>query len=284
MPTISRRGAIITAAVYGALLAAIYQPIPISTDWGEIARKDVSAKASIMERVKSEVSKLKSDGKLEPYELAGIYVMTDPGFLMNHRVRETRTLGIFDDDASPKIHLNDTLRIFYAGLLSADTNGQLASYHQMREAIFRELYSRFLRAEHISYERFLRLEGFDWKRSNEDEREWFNRHFTGPVNLANSDLGKLVDSEIEKASQVFSSAETQGAIVEEIKQIGNAKNRDYNILFSIPLTLLGMTMIEPILDRRKRRKIGAKIADGMSFFPKAYFDAIGDMLNTGNQK
>lgn len=266
----------------GAAAAGYKNPVPITTGWGQVSIQDMNAKVQIAEGIKRELVSYGRDGVWQPYEALGAVAITNPRVFTEHRVKEAKFLGInaFDNPV-PKAVLEDILYKDYNDFFADGTkrvpSGPLMSYHAARREILQELYKRFVNRDRVSFEGFLRGEGFEYP-ILEGNPKYFNKHFIGPVDLKQTLIDQRLLTELENIAKVFSSKERQDPVAKEADDAGNLNNKVYNALLFLFAGGLASLMAEPLRNKEKRRKILGDIYDGIAFLPNAYINAIGSIL------
>lgn len=255
-----------SAAVAGALaLGTYFHPVPVTRNWGDVAARDMAAKAEVAHDIKSEIQNYSADEKLDAKELAYMIASTNPRAFTEHRTDEVKSLFLFgllawdsNDAPIPQHVLEDELYAWYNKLFSDGSKipvGDLNDYHKVREALFREMYSTFGNKNNVSYE--------DWLKGNyntrklclgsnflaaclgryETDNEFLQRLYPSSVDLSSSQIDKQLEDELDTVATYFSSYENQQRLKDRLDSVADTNDRFWNAVLSGPFGL----SIYPIL-------------------------------------
>ncbi|MBI2232556.1 MAG: hypothetical protein HYU56_01440 [Candidatus Aenigmarchaeota archaeon] len=222
-----RKAAAVTAVAGAAALGGYFHPVPIVRNWGDIAARDMAAKAEIAQDIKGNLAKYSEDGVWNAKELIYVAAETDPRRFIEHRTEDMRPklLGAtYFDSLHPKHALEDELWRVYNYLFSDGTKrgekGEFASYHEIRNALFREMNKMVANKDRATLHRA----------KGESNEEFVFRHFDGSLDLNQTQLNGQLYAELDKIEAYFSSEENQRALRLIVEPLGDARDRLYNAL------------------------------------------------------
>ncbi len=247
------------AALVGATAGAYFHPVPIERDFGDIAARDMAAKADIAYDVKDRLAGYSSDGRWDGAELIDIALSTHPRRFTYHRIPDMKPLpeittpfqgvnrylagvNTFFDVPLPKSTLEDLLYLEYNRLFSDDTrgvpSGEFAPYHEVRRNFNPLLYETSASKGTVTYEEWLRGKGLKPMKQGlvggESIGEYARRQFGGSVSVDAQLRGRL-DDELDRMISYFSSKANQQAFKGHVDSLADSADRTYNAF------LLGIT-------------------------------------------
>lgn len=242
-------------------IGAYFHPLPITRNWGDIAARDMAAKAEVAQDTKRKVVGYGSDGKWDAAELFYIASETSPRRFIFHRIKDMQPFGgrlaavmpSYFDSMHPKEALEDALKLGYEEMFA----NELASYAKARQALFRDLYGLFVNINGVSYEEWAKAHPLDSPRIYNLERkrgegaeEWALRHFQGSVDLTKTQADEQLYTELGGLRHFFSSPENQKALVRKAGNMGDSHDRMWNAIVLGAAALAGAALMP---DRRKKK-------------------------------
>ncbi len=262
-----RYALLIGATTTGILIGTYLHPLPIARDWGDIASRDMAAKAELAYEAKGALDAYSKDGVWNGNELLQLSILTYPGRFTEHRIPEFGPLFGFIpryDSPIPSSALEDALHLKYSLLFSDGTKapeGEFASYVDAVRALSLRRYETFVNRDRVTYEEYLKGLGFDRAKTDESSEEYLRRHFTGSVPIDIS-LASQLNAELDRMIGYFSSEENQNKFKMPIDDMAYSRDGMYNaILLSIAglaSSMYGLSLIDRRLSKNNRSRSAAR--------------------------